>query len=407
MNPLEEAAAIRADALARFLADGVDEPVDDRDPEQLASETADGSRVSGQPPALGRSETRSEPDVDAPRMFTIAEARLRLPESLEHLPLLGADGYIVKGWTHLLAGWWRLGKSELMAAAILPWLRLGHRVLWITEETDSIWADRADAADDLYGNVPWDRLVLMDAYSGTPASRLERAASTEADVIIVDTVREVCQITSMRDDDAVRAAVSPWLRMLRDGRRTLIFIAQHRKAAGERGERVEGSVALPSMMDVVLELDAVEGHERQRRLTVRRRRSQTAALLFAMDDEDRLVVVPDQRSRSRVESEAAALAVVSASDEPLTTAEVRRRMTPRPSPDTALRVLTDLAMAGRVLRDPPVTEAAHRRTVRWHSAASKQLPLPQNSTLLRGEFAAVDSSAVDSATFGAFREGPA
>jgi hypothetical protein len=358
-------------------------------------------------PAEPATDERIEPDVDAPRVFTIADARLRLAESIQHLPVLGADGYIVKGWTHLLAGWWRLGKSELMAVAVLPWLRLAHRVLWITEEADSIWADRADEFDDLYPNVPWDRLVLMDAYSGTAGSRLDAASRISADVVIVDTVREVCQIVSMKDDDAVRAAVSPWLRRLRDGRRTLIFIAQHRKAAGERGERVEGSVALPSMMDVVLELEAVDGHDRQRRLSVRRRRSQTAPLLFEMDDEDRLVVIPDARSRSRVEAEAAALAVIADAAEPLTSVEVRRRMTPRPSRDTVRRVLTAHAEAGRILRDPPIAEAAGRRAVRWTSATSSQLDLAQNFTFHTWKFAAPDDSAPDNDTSDAFTEGSA
>src|ERR1019366_4851314 len=85
-----------------------------------------------------------------PRVYTIAEARQIAAESLEHLPVLGVDGYIVKGWTHLLAGWWRLGKSELMAAVMLPWLRRGLRVLWITEEAPSLWVDRADSFDEIY-----------------------------------------------------------------------------------------------------------------------------------------------------------------------------------------------------------------------------------------------------------------
>jgi hypothetical protein len=213
-----------------------------------------------------------------PRVFTIAEARLRNRESIEHLPVLGVDGYVVKGWTHLLAGWWRLGKTELMAATVLPWLRSGLRIVWVTEEPDSIWADRADTFDEIYAPVPYDNLILIDATSATPMELLEKVATIESDVVIADTIREVCGIASMKDDDAVRSAVSPWLRRLRDGHRTLIFLTQHRKAAGEHGERVEGSVALPSQFDVVLELSAVEGHDHQRRLTVRRRRAQTAPL---------------------------------------------------------------------------------------------------------------------------------
>jgi DNA repair protein RadA/Sms len=333
---------------------------------------------------------------EGPRVFTIADARLRRGESIEYLPVLGVDGYVVRGWTHLVAGWWRLGKSELMAAIVLPWLRQGLRVLWVTEEPDSIWADRADACDEIYEAVPWDRLTLVDAMSATPAALLDYAASVESDVVIADTIREVCGIASMKNDDEIRAGVSPWVRRLRDGHRTLIFLAQHRKSAGERGERVEGSVALPSMMDVVLELEPVDGHDRRRRLTVRRRRSQTAPLVYEMDDDERLVVIPDERSRGRVETEAAVLFVVNSSTEPLTSVEVRQRMNPRPSRDTARRALTALADGGRIMRDPPIGEDAGRRTVRWTSAVA-QLNLAQNSLPPLWEFGAPDGLAPDGA----------
>jgi DNA repair protein RadA/Sms len=330
-----------------------------------------------------------------PRVFSIAEARKRIETSVDYLPLLGMDGYIVKGWTHLFAGWWRLGKTEMLAAVMLPWLRTGQRVLWITEEPDSLWADRADMVDELYESVPWDRLTLVDALSAPPEALLEYAANADADVIVADTIREVCGVQKMKDDDAVRAAVSPWLRRLRDGQRTLIFIAQHRKAAGEHGERVEGSVALPSMMDVVLELERVDGHERRRRLTVQRRRRATAPLIYEMDEDDRIIVVPDARSRTRVEVEAAVLTEVNASSEPLTTAEVRRRMSPKPSADTVLRALIAVAKEGRIVRDPPITEDAWRRTVRWMrgpsaTASTAETPLPI------GRDRAVDDAAVDS-----------
>ena len=339
-------------------------------------------------------------DGEVPRFFTIAEARLRQRDCLEHLPVLGADGYIVKGWTHLLAGWWRLGKSELIAAVVAPWLRMGLRVLWITEEPDSLWADRADTFDEIYEPVPWDRLTLLDAMSAPAAALLDRVvdsvAGREADVIIADTIREVCGIETMKDDDAIRRAVSPWLRRLRDGRRTLIFLAQHRKAAGESGERVEGSVALPSMMDAVLELATVDGYDRRRRLTVRRRGSQVTPLVYEMDEDERLVVIPDARSRGRVETEAGAVFVVNESAEPLTSAAVRRQMDPRPSRDALRRALTAAARAGRIVRNPPITEDAGRRTVTWQSPAGAQLNLAQHSIPPTWEFGAPDGAAPDS-----------
>lgn len=334
---------------------------------------------------LGASPMLTDEEA-GPRVFTIADARLRRKEAIEHLPVLGVDGYIVKGWTHLLAGWWRLGKTELMAAVVLPWLRSGMLVVWVTEEPDTIWADRADTCDEIYAAVPWGNITLVDAMSAAPEALLDTVESVECDVVIIDTIREVCGIGSMKNDDEIRNGVSPWVRRLRDGQRTLIFLAQHRKAAGEHGERVEGSVALPSMMDIVLELEAVDGRDRQRRLTVRRRRSQTAPLIYEMDDDDRMRVVPDPRSRSRIETEAAVLFTVTANNEPLTTVEVCRKLTPKASRDTVRRALTAHAEAGRILRRPPITEDAAGRTVTWESASAAQPEPTQNSIPLCGEF---------------------
>jgi hypothetical protein len=342
-----------------------------------------------------------------PRVFTIAQARAGATgDVIQYLPVLGVDGFIVRGWSHLLAGWWRLGKSELMAATVLPWLRLGEKVLWITEEPDSIWVDRAAMFDEIYDPVPWENLTLMDALSAPPNELLEKASDLVEDVVIVDTIREVCGITSMKDDDSVHEAMGPWLRRLRDEQITSIYIAQHRKAAGEQGERVMGSVTLPAKFDVVLELESVNGHERQRRLTARRRRRATAPLIYEMDDDDRIIVVPDGRSRNRVELETTVVTEVTASAEPLTTAEVRRRMSPQPSLDSVLRALTGAAKDGQILRDPPIADNAWRRTVRWFAPPSTASKLPQDLHTQLGEISAVESVAAETSSTAAHRPRP-
>jgi hypothetical protein len=375
---------------------------------ELVTETyqASGGVLVAPPPAVELASSPSPPAASTavdtgPRVYSIAEARLRVPDSLEYLPVLGVDGYIVRTWTHVLAGWWRSGKSELMAAIALPWLRAGMRVVWVTEEPDSLWVHRADTFDEIYEAIAWDNLKLVDAMSAPPAQLLDTVAGIETDVVICDTIREVCGINSMRDDDEVKAKVNPWVRRLRDGKRTPIFLAQHRKAAGERGERIEGSVALPAMMDAVLELEYVPGQDSRRRLSVRRRGTQTQPLVYEMDDLGRMVVIPDARSRSRQEAEAAAEFVVNESSGPLTTLEVWGRMAPKPSRDTALRALTALAEKALILRDPPITERAERRSVTWKTAAADQLHLPQHFTPHRLEYAAADSVAADSAVSGA------
>jgi hypothetical protein len=116
-----------------------------------------------------------------------------------------------------------------------------------------------------------------------------------------------------------------------------------------------------------------------------------------MDADERIVVIPDARSRTRLEVEAAALFVLNDSTEPLSTAEVGRRMTPAPSRDTVLRALTALAEKGDAEREPPIAQAAERRIVTWRSASADQLRLPQNSIPRTVEFAAADGVAADTA----------
>jgi DNA repair protein RadA/Sms len=341
---------------------------------------------------------QTTPPVNVVRGYTIAEARAELDaEPLDSLPLLGYEGYIVRGWTHLLAGWWRLGKTETLTQAIVPWLRQGIDVLWISEEPHGVWPGRADKLGDIYGEIPWEeRLTLLDARRYQPAELLDFAAGHPAPLVIVDTVQECCGIAAIRDDEAVRDAVNPWVRRLLG--RTVIFLHQHRKQEGESGSRVSGSVALPAMMDVVLELkkhdDEDEDDDPRRRLTCRRRGEPTPTLHLVKQDDGRIEVVPDGRQRSRVETENAVVEVVSSAGKPLTTVEVMSRMSLAPSRDTVTRALTAAAEARRIQRDPPITEPAERRTVTWFSAALQQ-NLPQELHSLSVEFSAADDVAAD------------
>ncbi len=60
----------------------------------------------------------------------------------ESLPVLGQPGIVVRGWSHLFAGYPRKGKTELLARLVRFWLDSGETVLYLAEEARSTWALR-------------------------------------------------------------------------------------------------------------------------------------------------------------------------------------------------------------------------------------------------------------------------
>lgn len=56
----------------------------------------------------------------------------------EYRPLLGAEGFIVKGWSHILASCPKVGKTELATDTAVAWADAGLRVLYFTEEPESV-----------------------------------------------------------------------------------------------------------------------------------------------------------------------------------------------------------------------------------------------------------------------------
>src|ERR1700693_237743 len=67
-------------------------------------------------------------------------------DDLAYLPMLGASGYFVLDWSHLVSGYPRVGKTELLVALTREWLGEGHEVLYITEEPAAMWGSRLAGA---------------------------------------------------------------------------------------------------------------------------------------------------------------------------------------------------------------------------------------------------------------------
>ena len=311
--------------------------------------------------------------------FTVNDARQAgSGAGLRFLPFLGRDGLIVEGWSHLFASWWRLGKTETIARVVVPWLRLGLSIVWFSEEPASIWADRGDELDFVYGSgIPWERLRIVYAVGADPRAMLERAATGDETVVIADTLRHSCGIGDENAAGDVRRAVGPWVGTMARKGKTFVGLVHHRKAESEQpGERVAGSHALPALFDIALELRSDKEHPSRRLLTGRSRRFEILPLVIEKDDEARIFVVGAVGEVSARDLGRRCVDALGAAGEWLSTREVRGALGPdAPSVDAVSRQLSRLARGGTIMRNPPVGEEAAGRRVSWCMPISAPLPL--------------------------------
>lgn len=284
----------------------------------------------------------------------------RVGASLESLPLLGRDGYIVKGWGHILSGYPKCGKTELLAACVQGWLAAGTTVLWLTEESESVWVQRLAR----WGSVP-EGLYLTFALGADPAALLAHAAEGSEDVVVLDTVRNLLGLKDENDNSEIARALGAWEASLRG--RTRIYVHHENKAGGEHGHAIAGGGAFLGMADRALEVRFDDQSQRRRRITVHSRIAEAPDLLYELTDEGNLVALGDP---GQVASEAVQSRVLELlTNEWQKTREVYEALgEPRPSLEQVRQALTALAQAGTVERDPAVTESAERRTVRWRLA---------------------------------------
>src|SRR5262249_24275118 len=150
----------------------------------------------GDPPQAspGRASSLPAPEleeVDAADLAAEAEAEM------EFLPLLGRDGYFVKGWSHLIAGYPRCGKTELVMACVPSWLAAGETVLYLAEEGRPIWRQRVH--DRPVGSRG---MRLVFALGREPAELLVRMRDGAESVVIIDTARNLRVLPDDENDNA-------------------------------------------------------------------------------------------------------------------------------------------------------------------------------------------------------------
>jgi hypothetical protein len=299
-------------------------------------------------------------EIDAEAL--LAEAP---PGALKYLPLLGRDGYFVVGWSHVLAGYPRSGKTELLVASLREWLRRGRRVLFFTEEPREMWRQRLHQHPG-----PWGGLQLVFALGKPPAEMLARMVAGGEDVVVIDTLRNLGILGEDEcDNAAIAAAVAPWVAAGRRHGKTLVLSHHMQKGAGEHGEGISGGHALFGAVDVALELRR-DRRPNRRLVKGYARLIQPAELLYEQEKGGAFKVLGDPAGvtlaevRSRVRE--------ALGTEWTKTADVRELLDePRPSGELVRQALHAEAVDGVVERDPPLSAGnAPGRAHCWRARVS-------------------------------------
>jgi len=322
------------------------------------------------------------------KVLTLAEIRAlaaKHPTELPSLPFCGAEGYIIAGWSHLLAGLPKVGKTETLFASVLDWIAEGHSALWISEESEAVWGTRY--ASCLLEGEAETRLQVAFGLGHPPDELLELAAKSDAEIIVVDTIRNLAGIRDENDNTEIARMLGQWEARLQG--KTRVYVHHRRKETGDHGTEVAGGTMMVGSVDRVLVLERDPNDPQRRVLKVYSRIVGAEDLLIGLDESGRPVALGH---RSAVELEAVksrSLAVLekeAAYGDPyaegwLTTREIRERLNPRPSDDLVRKALDQLLREGEVERDP--AEPRKGATYKWRRVAKfRYVPVRRDGRLI-------------------------
>ena len=277
---------------------------------------------------------------------------------LPYLPMLGQDEFLVKGWSHLIAGYPKVGKTELMVQLCLTWSPL--RVLYITEEPEPLWDYRLQKMEE------WEQGTILYGM-GVPAPQLLRdIQNCDEEIIVIDTIR-LLGFKDENDNSALAAQLFPFIGACREGGKTLILLHHTRKGGGEHGEAIAGGHAFLAVVDIGIEIR--RDKRKNRRLIKAYGRAGTGGeFLYEMRDDGLMVPFGKPGDVGRKEVKEKALPILTSASDWLTTKEVLKAMpNPHPSSEQLRLALTELAAEGSAERDPPIGEEAKGITHKWRA----------------------------------------
>jgi len=301
-------------------------------------------------------ETKRNREVRAADLQTQAKEEGR---ALHYLPLLGREGYIVKGFTHLISGYAKAGKTQLLAQVASEWQ---EPVLWFTEEPQAVWEARLARLPDAYHHV-----TLYFALGCPRQELLERIAQGQETVVIIDTTK-LLGITDPDHAGEVTAVLAPVIASCREAGKTLLLTHHERKGGGQHGEGIAGSHAFLAMVDIALEILRDDKAPRRRIIRGYGRIVAVPELCYEMAEDGTLVPLGDPEELALEQVKERALSLLT--EEWQSLRDIMSGMgDPKPAEDQVRRALNALVEEGKAERDPPLGTKGNKAH-RWRLAAS-------------------------------------
>src|SRR5262249_1247153 len=285
--------------------------------------------------------------------------------SLNYLPVLGRERVIVKGWSHIIAGYPKAGKTELLARMIAEW---DEQILYFTEEAESVWRTRVLNLPDCYR---LNHVTLCLGLGASPEAILKRIRVGSESVVVIDTIRSFLAFEDETDNSEVNRALTPFVKTTRDASKTILFIHHMRKTAGNYGQGITGAHAFLGTVDIGIELKLKQGQNNHRRISGQGRVIEIEEFLYEKLDDGRFIALGAAKDVSFEIVKKRVAEVLNT--EWKSTREVRFALDkPKPSPDQVLKALEALAKGKRVERDPPFSKGkAQGATYKWRVKKTK------------------------------------
>jgi hypothetical protein len=283
-------------------------------------------------------------------------------DALPRLPLFGRETHYVRGWSHMMCGYPKCGKTDLLADNVREWNALGETVCYITEEPEATWQLRVHVMGG-----DWSRTQFVFGLGADPQALLTRALSGRESIIVLDTARNLLGLEDERDNSEVARAPAIHGARARAKGKTLIVSHHMRKGGGPHGEGIAGAAAFLGVFDVAFELAHDEHQDRRRIIRGLARVIAIPDLLYERAEDGALRALGDPAELALAEVKRRIVDILDS--EQRTTAEITAALgDPRPSEEQVRQALLELARAGAIHRDPPMSEGVKKgKAYRWHA----------------------------------------